>query len=368
MEQNRQTLNRPVEMFLSALAVERGLSVNTIAAYRRDLAGYVASLGEQDASPDAVDAFLAGLAAAGLSPRTIARKLAAVRGLHQFMVGEAMSAQDPTRYAETPRIPQSLPKALDVADAIRLVEAPSLDSSLGRRDRAMLEVMYATGARVTEIISLDVDDVDLDSQSALVTGKGSKQRLVPLGTAAVESVHRYLEDRVELRTTGIDPGALFLNARGGRLSRQGVYGIVAKHAQRVGIDPAKVSPHVLRHSAATHMVEGEQTFAPFRKFSVTLVSRQRRSTHECRFSISTKFLWRRILERWGERFGRSRWPTIRQRDRYSKTIETSWFASLVISVRPKTANYARISLLVRDLQMPRPLRPNEPKCSAWSIR
>ena len=161
-----------------------------------------------------------------------------------------------TRFTETPRRVQSLPKALEVSEAIRLVETPDIATPLGRRDRALLETMYGTGARVTEIVELDLSDVDLDTKSALVTGKGMKQRLVPLGSAAIHSIDRYLPDRLEMRISGGDSGALFLNARGGRLTRQGVFGIVRRHGERAGISRDRISPHVLRHSAATHMVEG----------------------------------------------------------------------------------------------------------------
>lgn len=249
-------LTRTVESFLTALSVERGLSANTLAAYRRDLQDYLESLGDAAPTTDRVDEFLADLNDRGLSVRTIARKLAAMRGLHRFMVAEGLADEDPTRFTETPRPSRSLPKALTIDEAVRLVESPDTSTPLGRRDRAILETMYATGARVTEVVTLDLTDVDLDTKTALVTGKGNKQRLVPLGSAALDAIHAYLPDRLELRRPGQDPGALFLNARGRRLSRQGMFGIVVSAAERAGFDRDRVSPHVLRHSAATHMVEG----------------------------------------------------------------------------------------------------------------
>ncbi len=249
-------LEPQVEGYLMVLAVERGLSRNTVEAYRRDLAGYLEFLEGEAASPELVDGFVAFLYEQGMQTSTIARKLAAVRGFHRFLVAEGESEEDPTRFAETPRSRLGFPKALDVHEAIGLVESPPLDTVLGRRDRALLETLYGTGVRVSELVGLDLAELDLDTRSALVTGKGMKQRLVPLGRPAAEAVKAYLPGRLELRRPGDDPGAVFLNARGGRLTRQGIYGIVKKHALRAGIPAARISPHVLRHSAATHMVEG----------------------------------------------------------------------------------------------------------------
>lgn len=245
--------------YLSVLAVERGLSANTVAAYRRDLRQYLLFMEEHHQgvpTPTAVDAFLFGLHEREMRASTVARKLAAVRGYHRFLVDEGHSREDPTRFAETPRLGMSLPKALDVEEAIRLVEAPPLDGVLGRRDRALLEVLYGAGVRVSEAVDLELLAVDLDSATAMVSGKGGKQRLVPLGRPAVAAVGSYLPDRMELRRPGADPGNLFLSRRGKRLTRQAVFQSVRKYAAQAGIPDDKVSPHVLRHSAATHMVEG----------------------------------------------------------------------------------------------------------------
>lgn len=242
--------------YISVLAVERGLSRNTISAYRRDLGGYLAFLGEQDASPEMVDGFLVSLHERGMRSTTIARKLAAVRGFHRFLVAEELSDEDPTRFTETPRTRMGFPKALDVNETIRLVEAPPTDTNLGKRDRAMLETLYGAAVRVSELVDLDLPEMDLETRTAIVRGKGNKQRMVPLGRPAVEAIATYLPARLELCRSQEDPGAVFLNARGGRLTRQGVFGIVRKNALRVGIAASRISPHVLRHSAATHMVEG----------------------------------------------------------------------------------------------------------------
>jgi integrase/recombinase XerD len=166
-----------------------------------------------------------------------------------------MRGEDPTLLLESPRRPEPFPKALTVEEAIRLVESPDTGTVKGRRDSALLEFLYGTGARVSEAVALDLGHVDLEDRVALVTGKGAKQRLVPLGGMAVIAIGRWLPDRLGLiqRQQRGDP--LFLNLRGRRLSRQGMFDVVRVNAEQAGIPREKVSPHVLRHSAATHMVE-----------------------------------------------------------------------------------------------------------------
>jgi integrase/recombinase XerD len=255
-------LDLAIEEFLASLGSERGLSPNTLAAYRRDLRQYEAHAAESgvvelgSVTDAVVGSFIAGLVAGGAASSTVRRKLAAVRGLHRFAVAEEMTEGDPTALIDGPQRPLTLPKALGIDEVERLLDAPEPTTTLGIRDRALLEFMYASGARVSEAVRLDVVDVDLEGRLALVTGKGSKQRMVPLGGPAIAAVRMYLPVRLELKRGGSDIGALFLNARGGRLTRQGVFAIIRKHAGRAGLDVAKVSPHVLRHSAATHMVEG----------------------------------------------------------------------------------------------------------------
>lgn len=245
-----------VEEFLASLSAERGLSANTLAAYRRDLRDYLAYLGDNEPSAGRAVSYIAQLHAATLKPATIARKIAAMRGLHRFLVAEQFAAEDPTVLLDSPRLGAPLPKALNVDEVERLVAAPAEDTPLGARDRALLEFMYATGVRVTEAVNLDLSAIDLEERTALVTGKGNRQRMVPVGRLAVDAIVAYLPHRMTLKGDRLDPGAVFLNARGGRLTRQGVWGVVRKAARRAGIEPEKVSPHVLRHSAATHMVEG----------------------------------------------------------------------------------------------------------------
>ena len=249
-------LDHWVDEYLASLSAERGLSPNTAAAYRRDLHQYIAFLDGREPSADLASGWVASLHAAGRKATTVGRKIAAMRGLHRFMADEGVGGADPTALVESPRRPPPLPKALTIDEVDRMLAAPDTTTRLGRRDAALLELLYATGARVTEAVRLDLGDLDLEEGTAMLTGKGDKQRLVPVGGPARAAVRAYLGDRLSLRRTGRDPGMVFLNARGGALSRQGAWGIVRKHALAAGIERQRVSPHVLRHSAATHMVEG----------------------------------------------------------------------------------------------------------------
>lgn len=241
--------------FLASLVADRGLSVNTVAAYRRDLTAYAAFLAGRDPSPELASAFVVFLQNEGLAPTTVARRIAAVRGFQRFLVAEGLAESDPTAFLESPRRPRALPKALTVEEVARLLESPPGGTIPGRRDRALLEFMYATGCRVAEAVGLDELDLDLDEGTAVLTGKGNKQRMVPVGSAARAALAGWLPDRAALRSAR-SGGAVFLSLRGRRLTRQAVWSIVRAHAVRAGVDVGLVSPHVLRHSAATHMVEG----------------------------------------------------------------------------------------------------------------
>jgi integrase/recombinase XerD len=249
------TLPEGVDEYLLALDVERGLSINTIEAYRRDLAQYLVFLEGAEPDQSSVERYVAHLRGKELASSTVGRKLAAIRGLHRFLVIEGLRQTDPTLLLESPRRPEPFPKALTVDEAIHLVEAPDLATIKGRRDSAVLEFLYATGCRVSEAVGVDIDHVDLEDKVVILTGKGAKQRLVPIGGKAVTAVSRWLPDRLSLvrRSQRGDP--LFLNLRGRRLSRQGIFEVVRSNTTKAGIPKEKVSPHVLRHSAATHMVE-----------------------------------------------------------------------------------------------------------------
>jgi integrase/recombinase XerD len=248
-------LSDNVAEFLSSLTAERGLAPSTVAAYRRDLQGYVEYLASREPTPELVSGFFAHLRERGLSPNTVARRMSAVRGFHRFLVAEGMADVDPTRLLDNPKRAAALPKALTVEETFALLEAPDPSETAGRRDAALLEFLYGTGARVAEAVAVDELDLDLEERVVVLTGKGSKQRLVPMGSGAVGALRAWLPDRMSLRRRSAG-GALFLNLRGGRLSRQGVWEIVKKAALRAGLPAERVSPHVLRHSAATHMVEG----------------------------------------------------------------------------------------------------------------
>lgn len=249
-------LDETIAEYLAALTAERGLAPATLSAYRRDLGQYRAFLDGRPPTPDLVSGFVRMLHERGLVAATIARKLAAVRGMHRFGVAEGGADTDPTVLVDGPRRGSALPKALTVEEIERLLAAPDPESAAGRRDRALLEFLYATGARVSEVAGVDQTDLDAESGTVLLTGKGGKQRIVPVGRPALDAISAYLPDRLAARTPGRDSGAMFLNRRGARLTRQGIWAILKRHARRAGLPAASVSPHVLRHSAATHMVEG----------------------------------------------------------------------------------------------------------------
>ncbi len=255
---------RAVERLLRQLAIERGLSPHTVAAYRRDLAGYVAVLearGVADAAaiaPDDVAAYRAALAGRGLAASSVARHLSAVKALHRWLVEERIATDDPARDQRPPKQPMRLPKAISVSQVQAMLERAGGDDPQGLRDRALLELLYATGARISELVALDVDDVPTgDEELGLVrvTGKGAKQRLVPVGSYAREALEAWLvRGRPGLAAKGRGGPALLLGARGGRLSRQAAWDVVQRVAEAA--DVPHVSPHTFRHSFATHLLEG----------------------------------------------------------------------------------------------------------------
>ena len=261
-EDEQMKLAVAVDEFLTSLVAERGLSPNTVAAYRRDLAQYCRFLDSAGISEIAavtgeiVTGYIGSLRDRGAAVATVSRKVAAVRGFHRFLAVEEYSGHDPTVLIDSPQRAKGIPKALTVDQVGALLAAADTGSALGIRDVALLEFLYATGARVSEAIGLDQIDVDLDEATAMVTGKGAKQRVVPLGTYAVGALRTYYPVRRLLVGDERDPGAVFLSSRGRRLTRQAVWQIIKKTAVASGLDESSVSPHVLRHSAATHMVEG----------------------------------------------------------------------------------------------------------------
>ncbi|MGZ4442001.1 MAG: site-specific tyrosine recombinase XerD [Nocardioidaceae bacterium] len=257
--------------YLDHLVVERGLADNTLKSYRRDLRRYVSFLAGRDVDDVAavgenlVTAFLMSLREGDaehppLSAGSAARTVVAVRGFHRFAVREGLTEHDPSSAVRPPAPAKRLPKALPLADIERILEAAGAPgTALALRDRALLEVLYGTGARISEAVGLDVDDLDLSVEgqgSVLLRGKGSKERVVPVGSYAREAVEAYLvRGRPGLSGVGKGLPALFLNARGGRLSRQSAWAVLVRAAERAGVS-AEVSPHTLRHSFATHLLDG----------------------------------------------------------------------------------------------------------------
>lgn len=253
-------------MYLTHLRVEKGFSKNTLAAYRRDLARFtdwgkenlVTSIGQ--VSTQGVTDFLISLREGGsgrsaLATSSVARVLSAVRGLTKFAVLEGEIAVDPAASVPMPVPPKLLPKALPVETVAKLLAVPS-DSVKGLRDKALLEVLYSTGARISEVVGLHIDDIDEDGTFLRVVGKGDKERLVPLGQYARKSLDEYLvRSRPALAAKGKGTSLLFLNSRGAPLSRQSAWLILQEAAKKAEID-VHVSPHTLRHSFATHLLEG----------------------------------------------------------------------------------------------------------------
>lgn len=262
-------LDPVAEHFLVHLRVERGRAPLTIQAYRRDLLRYCGFLATRGSSPGQavqadVDAYGAALRSQGLAPTTVTRMLATVRNLHRWMAAEQMRPDDPTRLLPAPRLPRALPKALDADVVARLLDsaegsARQDPTPLALRDLALLEVLYGTGARVSEVCGLGFGDVDLDGELLRVMGKRSKERIVPLGGPARRALADWLDrgrpHLVPSRWRSRDDAdAVFLGVRGGRLTRQGAWLVLRRHLALAGI-PDRVGPHVLRHSCATHLLD-----------------------------------------------------------------------------------------------------------------
>ena len=262
-------LQRAVRTYLDHLTVERGLAANTLLSYRRDLRRYQAYLAGQgvDDLSGVTEALVSGFLMRlregdaehpPLGSTSAARTVVAVRGFHKFAVRDGLADSDPAAAVKPPIPAKRLPKALPLSDVEAILEASgAAGTTLSLRDRALLEVLYGTGARISEAVGLDVDDLDVDEGTVLLRGKGSKERMVPVGSFAQEAVNAYLvRARPELvSTSSTSGGALFLNARGGRLSRQSAWAVLAKAAERAGVT-RDVSPHTLRHSFATHLLDG----------------------------------------------------------------------------------------------------------------
>lgn len=256
-----------ISRFLDYLAVERGLAKNTLDAYGRDLTryrGYLEAQGVADATV-ADEATVAGFVATlsrseyvegkRYSPSSVARALAAVRMFHLFLLREGEAEANPSEGVVRPKVPRTLPRPLSQQEVEAILAAPGDTDPPGIRDRAILEALYGAGLRVSELVGLDVDEVDLDEGSVRVTGKGSKERIVPLGRFAVTALESYLTRSRPTLASPKSGAALFLNQRGGRLTRQGATRLLKRAATRAGLTK-RVTPHTLRHSFATHLLEG----------------------------------------------------------------------------------------------------------------
>ncbi len=258
-------LSSDAEEFLSYLAVERGRAPSSLSSYRRDLAAYEEFLAERrlslgEVTPGVVEDYLGFLRARRLAPASIARAQAAVRGLHRFCEEERGATGDPARDVEHTRVPKGLPKALSEAEVLLLLAQPVGEDPSARRDRAILELLYASGLRISELAGLSLRDLDREAGLVRAFGKGSKERVVPVGRAALAAIDSWLapggrsvliEGR---RVTRDDLDALFVSTRGRRLSRQAAWVVVHRHAAAAGLED-KVTPHVLRHSFATHLLD-----------------------------------------------------------------------------------------------------------------
>jgi integrase/recombinase XerD len=294
---DEEPLPLEVEDLLMWLSAERGRARNTIAAYRRDLGTYVTWLRARDTTLDQVTEadlvdYVGTLRDRGLAPASVARALVPVRSLHRFLVEEERRPTDPGAHLELPKVPRGLPKALSEEEVIRLLDAPVGDGPVVLRDRAMLELLYGTGVRVSELVGLSLGDIDLDAALLRAFGKGSKERIVPIGVHATRALVAWLgpDGRARMapeqwRRRG-DAEAVFLNVRGGRLTRQGAWDVLKRHGRRVGLD-GKLSPHVLRHSCATHMLDHGADIRAVQE----LLGHASISTTQVYTLVSTERLW-----------------------------------------------------------------------------
>ena len=252
----------PIEDYIHFIRVERQLSANTLASYRRDLESYAQHLQDVQQLKDYNEVHrehillhLENLRAEGKTARTVARHISSIRSFHQFLLREKVTTTDPTVHLEMPQVEQKLPKVLSIEDIDALIAAPDRSKPQGVRDVAMLELLYASGMRISELTELNIEDIHLTMGFVRVFGKGRKERIVPLGRGALNALSKYLERaRYELQGKYPKTDALFISHRGKRLTRQGCWKIIKTHAEKARINK-ELTPHVLRHSFATHLIE-----------------------------------------------------------------------------------------------------------------
>lgn len=246
--------------FIYYLSVEKGLAKNTLDSYQRDLRGYLKFLHSnnlreaKEVSRKNISDYLLYQKEKGLTPSTITRNLASIRSFYQFMLREQLIQENPTAELESPRLEKKLPQVLSFSDVELLLEQPKTKNAAGLRDKAMLELLYATGIRVSELVYLNLGDLHLKMGFLKCNGKGGKERIIPLGSIAIKSVQDYLQNgRVKL-VKRKDETSLFLNVQGNRLTRQGFWKILKKYSVKAGLKEG-ITPHTLRHSFATHLLE-----------------------------------------------------------------------------------------------------------------
>ncbi|MCM3617453.1 site-specific tyrosine recombinase XerD [Sutcliffiella horikoshii] len=247
--------------FIHFLVVEKGLATNTVVSYERDLKSYLLYLNKveeisswDDVNRATIIQFLKFLNEKGKSSKTIARHIASTRSFHQFLLRERVTTQDPTVHIDRPKQEQKLPQVLSVEEVQALLEAPELSKPFGKRDKAMLELLYATGMRVSELITLNISDVHMTMGFVRCIGKGNKERIIPLGKMAQDAIAVYIEESRSQLTKKKTTDALFVNLYGNRLTRQGFWKILKKLTKEAGIEK-ELTPHTLRHSFATHLLE-----------------------------------------------------------------------------------------------------------------
>lgn len=251
-----------IKDFMHFLIVEKGLAENTIVSYKRDLKSYVHFLNNSEQINDLNEVkrgniihFLGHLRDQGKSAKTLARHTASIRAFHQFLIREKIAEHDPSVHIESPQLERSLPKVLSMEEVSKLLDSPKLNNHLGYRDKAMLELLYATGMRVSELIGLNIGDIHLTMGFVRCIGKGNKERIIPIGNTAINVLQTYLDKaRYKFLSGKQRDDALFLNHHGKRLTRQGFWKILKKLVNEAGIEK-ELTPHTLRHSFATHLLE-----------------------------------------------------------------------------------------------------------------
>lgn len=248
-----------INAFLDHLIVEKGLSMNTRFSYGRDLKAFSRFLkhkAPEAAGPDDIRGFIKLLMEEGKSARSYARALITLRGLYKFLLKKGIVTANPCAMVDIPKLNKKLPEFLKIEEVEKLLDAPDITGALGLRDKAMIEVLYATGVRVSELIGLKLNDVNLQGGYITAFGKGSKERIVPMGESAMYWLGRYLEEARGRLIKGRQSKHLFITRRGGNMTRQNFWALMKTMALKAGIDRRRIKPHIIRHSFATHLLEG----------------------------------------------------------------------------------------------------------------